>query len=65
MIIVDTGVLYALTDRRDTHHKACVRWLAAAPRPLIVRPLVIAEHRLNCAGCRQPGTREGFLDGRA
>lgn len=43
MIIVDTGVLYALADRRDTHHKACVRWLAAAPRPLIVPPLVIAE----------------------
>ena len=43
MIIVDTGVLYALADRSDTHHKACVRWLAAAPRPLIVPPLVIAE----------------------
>jgi predicted nucleic acid-binding protein len=43
VIIVDTGVLYALTDSRDTHHQACVRWLAAAPRPLIVPPLVIAE----------------------
>jgi predicted nucleic acid-binding protein len=36
MVIVDTGVLYALADRRDTHHKTCVRWLAATPRPLIV-----------------------------
>lgn len=43
MIIVDTGVLYPLADRRDTHHNACARWLAAAPRPLIVPPLVIAE----------------------
>ncbi|WP_300007472.1 PIN domain-containing protein [Pseudonocardia sp.] len=43
MIIVDTGVLYALADRRDTHHEACVRWLVAAPRSLIVPPLVIAE----------------------
>jgi hypothetical protein len=45
MIIMDTGVLYALADRRDTHHNACVRWLTAAPRPLIVPPLVIAEAR--------------------
>jgi predicted nucleic acid-binding protein len=43
VIILDTGVLYALADRRDTLHKACVRWLTAAPRPLIVPPLVIAE----------------------
>jgi uncharacterized protein len=43
MIIVDTGVLYALADRRDAHHKACVSWLAAVPRKLIVPPLVIAE----------------------
>lgn len=43
MIIVDTGVLYALADRRDAHHEACVRWLGAAPRPLIVPPLVVAE----------------------
>lgn len=42
MIIV-TGVLYALADRRDVHHAACVRWLVAEPRPLIVPPLVVAE----------------------
>ena len=43
MILVDTGVLYALADRRDAHHKACVRWYETAPRPLIVPPLVVAE----------------------
>jgi predicted nucleic acid-binding protein len=43
VIIVDTGVLYALADRRDAHHKACVRWFEAAARPLLVPPLVVAE----------------------
>ncbi|MGH3612796.1 MAG: type II toxin-antitoxin system VapC family toxin [Pseudonocardia sp.] len=43
MIIVDTGVLYALADRPDTHHQACVRWLKAAAQPLIAPPLVVAE----------------------
>ncbi|MEJ3748293.1 PIN domain-containing protein [Actinomycetes bacterium KLBMP 9797] len=43
MIVVDTGVLYALADRRDAHHHACVRWLAATQKPLIVPPPVIAE----------------------
>lgn len=43
MIVVDTGVLYALADRRDAHHAACVRWLVTARPPLIVPPLVVAE----------------------
>ncbi|MGH3502696.1 MAG: type II toxin-antitoxin system VapC family toxin [Nocardioidaceae bacterium] len=43
MIIVDTGVLYALADRRDAYHAACVRWLASASQPLIVPPPVLAE----------------------
>jgi predicted nucleic acid-binding protein len=43
VIVVDTGVLYALADRDDAHHAACVRWLATARGPLIVPPLVIAE----------------------
>lgn len=43
MIIVDTGVLSALAYRRDAHHAACVRWFFAAPCPLVVPPLVVAE----------------------
>lgn len=43
VIVVDTGVLYALADRRDAHHGACVRWLVTARGPLLVPPLVVAE----------------------
>ncbi len=43
MVIVDTGVLYALADRRDSHHAACVKWFVTASPPLIVPPPVIAE----------------------
>jgi predicted nucleic acid-binding protein len=31
VIIMDTGVLYALADRRNAHHEARVRWIVAAP----------------------------------
>lgn len=43
MIVVDTGVLYALADRRDAHHRQCARWLATTSEPLVVPPLVVAE----------------------
>ena len=43
MIVVDTGVLYALADKRDAHHASCVQWLSEASEPLIVPPLVVAE----------------------
>jgi hypothetical protein len=43
VIVVDTGVLYALADRRDAHHASCLRWLISARSPLLVPPLVVAE----------------------
>ncbi len=43
VIVVDTGVLYALADRGDAHHATCVRWLITARGPLVVPPLVVAE----------------------
>lgn len=43
MIVVDTGVLYALADHSDTHHQACTRWLQAVADDLIVPSLVITE----------------------
>ncbi len=43
MIVVDTGVLFALADRGDTYHRACVHWLAGTRGELVVPPLVIAE----------------------
>lgn len=43
MIVVDTGVLYALADHSDTHHQACTRWLQAVSDDLVVPSLVITE----------------------
>lgn len=43
MIVVDTGVLYALADADDTHHEPCVRWLSATTEELLVPSLVITE----------------------
>ncbi|MGH3500369.1 MAG: PIN domain-containing protein [Nocardioidaceae bacterium] len=43
MIIVDTGVLYALADRADAHHQACAYWLTATHDPVVVPSPVVAE----------------------
>jgi predicted nucleic acid-binding protein len=43
VIVVDTGVLYALADHSDTHHQACTRWLQAVSDDLIIPSLVITE----------------------
>lgn len=42
-VVVDTGVLYALADKRDAHHVSCTRWLAETDGLLVVPPTVIAE----------------------
>jgi predicted nucleic acid-binding protein len=41
-MIVDTGILYALIDRRDRHHRAA-RAVFALPEPRIVPEPVIVE----------------------
>lgn len=43
MIVVDTGVLYALADSSDTHHHACTGWLRTVPGSLVIPSLVISE----------------------
>ena len=44
MLIVDTGVLVAATDRTDRQHHSCVALLESEPGPLITTALVIAEY---------------------
>lgn len=43
MLIVDTGVLVAATDRTDRAHRACVDLLQSPSRPLVTTAMVIAE----------------------
>jgi len=43
VLIVDTGVLVAATDRTDQHYDACVALLETEPGPLVTTALVIAE----------------------
>lgn len=43
MIIVDTGVLVALLDADDQHHRRCRDWYADARGPLIVPAPVLVE----------------------
>jgi predicted nucleic acid-binding protein len=62
VIVVDTGVLYALADRDDAHHIACVRWLATARGPLIVPPPVIAEACYLIGRTLGPAAEAAFLD---
>lgn len=44
MILVDTGVLVALTNHRDTHHVACREWfLSTEPGDLVIPSPLVAE----------------------
>ena len=43
MLIVDTGVIVAATDRTDRHHQRCVALLETEPGPLVTTAMVIAE----------------------
>jgi predicted nucleic acid-binding protein len=43
VLIVDTGVLVAATDRTDPHHSACTGLLTGESGPLLTTAMVIAE----------------------
>lgn len=51
MLIVDTGVLVAATDRTDPHHDASAEILSIETQPLVTSAMVIAEtaYLLDCA----------------
>ncbi|MCB1006942.1 MAG: PIN domain-containing protein [Acidimicrobiales bacterium] len=54
MLIVDTGPLVALGDRKDPDHDACLDLLSTEPGPLLTTAMVIAEAAYLLA--RQVGT---------
>ncbi len=43
MIVIDTSVVLAFMDRRDTNHDAAERWMDANDEELVTTPLVVAE----------------------
>jgi predicted nucleic acid-binding protein len=43
VILVDTGVIYAVADRADADHHKCAELLATHPGPLLVPTTVIVE----------------------
>lgn len=43
MIVLDTSVLYAATDRTVHHHERCREWIATATDALLIPPTVLAE----------------------
>lgn len=43
MILVDTNILFALTDRKDQHHVRSSAWIVNVQEPLLVASTVVAE----------------------
>lgn len=43
MIVLDTSVVLAFMDRRDTNHKPVREWMREQKQELITTPLVVAE----------------------
>ena len=42
-LLVDTGILYALADRRDAWHVKVKRYLQATPQPLLAPVTILPE----------------------
>lgn len=43
MIVLDTSMVLAFMDRRDTNHEHVRKWMQAQERELVTTPLVVAE----------------------
>ena len=62
MIVVDTSVLVALTDRDDRHHASCRSWLLGTNDRLLIPPTVLAEACYLIDRELGPATEAAFLD---
>jgi uncharacterized protein len=62
VIVVDTSVFYAATDRSDHHHPRCRDWIVAATDTLLVLPTVLAEVCYLIDRGLGPETEAVFLD---
>jgi predicted nucleic acid-binding protein len=43
MIVLDTSVVVAAMNRRDTHHRAVAEWMDGVRTALVTSPLAVAE----------------------
>ncbi len=62
MIVVDTNILYAVTDRSDRHHARCRDWIMATTETLLVPPTVLAEACYLIDRTLGAGAEATFLD---
>ncbi|GAA1940422.1 type II toxin-antitoxin system toxin ribonuclease C26 [Streptomyces durmitorensis] len=61
-ILVDTGVLIAIADRRDAHHAACVTFAEGFQGRLMVLPTVVTETAWMLERYLSPEAEASFLD---
>ncbi|MEU5579853.1 MULTISPECIES: type II toxin-antitoxin system VapC family toxin [Streptomyces] len=61
-ILVDTGVLIAIADRRDAHHAACVAFAEGFEGRLKILPTVVTETAWMLERYLSPEAEAGFLD---
>jgi predicted nucleic acid-binding protein len=66
-VLLDTGVIFALLDRREWAHEQCVRVLEGLHRPLVTCEAVIAEscyllrHRQDAMDAVLANVQSGFF----